>query len=271
MRLTPEFRADVGARRDLLRAKFENAPVRNASLKPSLDLLDEALAKNDINTDFALDSIQGLREVAKLDMGSSKPAVVRGARERLQLANDTEAMLEQNLIEKGDFTSLTKFRQARQQIAKTYDAEKATLDTGEIYAKALADSKSPLSGGLAEIADLQRQFHEATQIPTRIDRGAPAPINPFGSTASVVTHALGGNGLWSSAGQAIQSPLRSLLKSDFYQKHMATPPTYAPSLGSRFVKELQRPGVVLGEESLGINERRRQELLRQLLEQGALQ
>jgi hypothetical protein len=268
MEITPEFRAKVGSEADRVRAKIAEDPEAFKSLEPSLKLLDSALRKSEMNPDFVVDRITQLRSDAKKGFESRTASTVEKARTQLDLANNIEALVEQNLKEKGDVGALTRFREARTKIAKTYDVEKATLATGEVSAKAIADSRSrgtKISGELGDIADLGSKYPEAAQIPSRAPTTA---INPMDLGLAILGHTVNPAGIASKVWTGVRAPVRAILKSDAYQKGIR--PQYSPSYASKLVKGLQQEGVVPGLESLGLSEHRK-ELLRQLLEEGAPQ
>jgi hypothetical protein len=267
--VTDDFRTPIAARRDAILAKLTDAPETFASLKPSVKLLDEALAKNEIDPKLAIDRIRQLRADAKADFASPNPAKVETAHTRLSLANDLEGLIEQNLTEKGDVTALARFREARKDIAKSYTAEKATLPSGEVRAGLLANELKrgiPLEGGMAEIANLGAHFPKAAQIPSRT--GGTTAISPLDVSAAVLGHSLGGGGgSWlSTLAAALRAPARAALKNELYQKLLVNPPTYGPSLGSRMVRGLQAPETAVGATALGQGEeaRRRAALLQAL-------
>jgi hypothetical protein len=266
MTITPEFRAKVGGEADRVRAKIAEDPEAFKSLEPSLKLLDSALRKSEMNPEFVVDRITQLRSDAKKGFESRTASTVEKARTQLELANNIEALVEQNLKEKGDIGALTRFREARTKIAKTYDVEKATLATGEVVPKALANARhkgTKISGELGEIADLARDFPEAAQVPSRAPTTA---INPVDLGMAVLGHTINPAGWASKVWAGSRAPARAIIKSDWYQKALKA----EPKLGEKLLKASQQEGVIPGLESLGLSEHRK-ELLRQLLEEGAPQ
>jgi hypothetical protein len=67
-----DFVRDVGARAEALRAKLDAHPEGFKSLSPSLNLLDEVLAKKEFNPNHAVDLIQQLRRDADVEIGAPK-------------------------------------------------------------------------------------------------------------------------------------------------------------------------------------------------------
>jgi len=268
MEITPEFRGKVGDRITEITAKLKDDPEIFGALESSLKLLKSAVRGEEMNPNFVVDRITQLRSDAKKGLESRTASTVEKARTQLELANNIEALVEQNLKDKNS-PALKNFQDARTKIAKTYDVEKATLATGEIVAKQLADSRSkkgtPLSGELAEVADLAAKYPEAAQVPSRAPTTA---INPVDLGMAVLGHTINPSGWASKVWAGSRAPVRAILKSDWYQDLIR--PRYEASNASKVVKGAQQPGVIPGLESLGLSEERK-ELLRQLLEQGAPQ
>lgn len=270
MKVTDEFRTRVGERVADLTSKLAEDPETFHALQPSLDLLKSAVKRGEMNPEHVVDRITQLRADAKKQFESKNPSTVESARTRIELADNIEALVEQNLKDKGGEHSaaLKNFREARTKIAKTYDVEKATLATGEVYADAIAKSRSKgtkISGELADVADLASKYPEAAQVPSRAPTTA---INPMDLGMAVLGHTINSSGMASKVWTGIRAPVRAILKSEKYQDLIK--PRYEASFASRMAKAAQQPGVIPSLEGLGLSEERK-ELLRQLLEEGAPQ
>ncbi len=103
-------------------------------------------------------------------------------------AKALEDAIEQHLVDQGGNGSeqLAAFRDARVQMAKTYDVGKALNEsTGQINAADLAriDKAKPgrLSGGLKDIATFAQAFPKASVMPKE-DYPAISPLDMYGST-----------------------------------------------------------------------------------------
>jgi hypothetical protein len=101
-------------------------------------------------------------------------------------ANALENAIESHLKDIGQPDALSKFKEARQLIAKTYTVEKAmNPKTGSIDAKALASrlkAGKPITGELKDVAEFASAFPKASQMPEKI--GGSIGISPLDVTAA---------------------------------------------------------------------------------------
>lgn len=139
---------------------------------------------------------------------------------------------------------------ARKAIAKSYDYERAlNLGSGDISAPVLGrayDKGAPLTGNAKVIADFQQAFPrymgEAASTPqpgvSKVQMVASAILGGGGATLG---HHLGGGPGAMAAGGAVgaalpllDAPVRALVVSKPYQKHMGAP-SYSPGLTANAV------------------------------------
>lgn len=279
MEYSPKYLKEVGDRRNAVAAQIEKAPTTFKSMKSSLDLLDEAIKGNEIDPGHAVDRIVRLREDAKLDLQSGKSEVVARGNTAWKLAQDLETLFEHNLTKKGDFKTLGEFQAARKKMAQLFESDVATLPSEEINAKAflaaqkrLQQGGASLEGAQADIANLETHFPKYTQLPSKVG-GTPAwsPLDYMTlalGAGGVGGAAAGGSGLFGVAALAplLRPGARKLITSDWYQNKFVNPKGFGPP--SSVAAAMRTPGAPLAFE--GMSERR-QELLRQLLEEGAPQ
>jgi hypothetical protein len=195
----------------------------------------------------AIDLIRSFRDKAEVAFNAKDGSLGRSYR---KMADALESQVDRHL----DFVGappeiISKFRDARTTIAKTYNLEKAIREsTGNVDAKMLATqlkNGAPLTGNLRTIAEFGQAYPKAAQVPEKI--GGTSNLSPFdwafgigkgvtamaGAGASYTT----GHPGFAIAGLApLARPLaRNVLVSDAFQNAMVKPGTYGPSLGSRIL------------------------------------
>lgn len=131
-------------------------------------------------------------------------------------------MLEEEALKANKPELLPELRQARQQIAKSYDIEKAlNIGTGDISAPALAralDKGAPFTGNLRTVAEFGNAF------PSSVREGARVPTAGVSKSEALASLLLGG--LISPIAAALpfaSGPTRSMILSPAYQRQMAQP------------------------------------------------
>lgn len=167
-------------------AALRNQPVTDAlaraeaGLRPDQALSAQALRDSRKAAAGPYRELTGISTQAKADMEALKaarldsklnwqfygrqgdPAAYKAATQADQLAEALENSLEAHAQSVGRPELVAALRQARQQIAKIHDVEKAlNVGTGSIDASVLgrmADQGKPLSGGLKTIGDFQQAF-----------------------------------------------------------------------------------------------------------------
>jgi len=133
-----------------------------------------------------------------------------------------EKVLEEEALKANKPELLPELRQARQQIAKSYDIEKAlNIGTGDISAPTLAralDNGAPFTGNLRTVAEFGNAF------PSSVREGAKVPTAGVSKTEALASLLLGG--LISPIAAALpfaSGPTRSMILSPAYQRQMAQP------------------------------------------------
>lgn len=161
---------------------------------------------------------------------SADPASLKTAQQSAQTAQQLETALEQAAVQAGKPDLIPALRAARQQIAKSYEVERAlNVATGDVSARALGaslDKGKPLSGGLLTAGNFAEAFpayaRDAAKIPT-----------PGVSKSEALTAALLGTlgygatgnplGMAAAALPLASGPARSMVLSKPYQSVMAKP------------------------------------------------
>jgi hypothetical protein len=113
----------------------------------------------------AVEQVRQLRFESKRNLKSfDDPSKVSLGMAQKSAAQALEGLIERNLATTGDQAALSKFRLAREHIAKSHTVEEAMNPvTGAVHARDLAKSKAPLTGGLKTAADFATAFPRATQ------------------------------------------------------------------------------------------------------------
>jgi hypothetical protein len=197
---------------------------------PVLNLV-QSLKSPSFDASSAVEKIKQLRTSADDAFRTGNSDIGRASK---KAADAIEGALETHLSKTGQSDLLSKFRDARQLIAKTYTIEKAAnTTTGTIDAKKLAaqlQRGKPLSGELKEIAQFSQAFPKASQA-TEGMGSLPqfSPIDYFAGVLGGVS--TGGIG----AGAILARPaLRAAALSSPVQNRLI------PSTAAPFVTDNQR-------------------------------
>jgi hypothetical protein len=197
---------------------------------PVLNLV-QSLKSPSFDASSAVEKIKQLRTSADDAFRTGNSDIGRASK---KAADAIEGALETHLSKTGQTDLLSKFRDARQLIAKTYTIEKAAnTTTGTIDAKKLAaqlQRGKPLSGELKEIAQFSQAFPKASQA-TEGMGSLPqfSPIDYFAGVLGGVS--TGGIG----AGAILARPaLRAAALSSPVQNRLI------PSTAAPFVTDNQR-------------------------------
>lgn len=151
---------------------FPDAPP-----SPVIKLID-SLKSPSFDAGSAVEKIKQLRTAADDAFRTGNTDIARASR---KAADAIENALETHLNKTNQADLLSKFRDARQLIAKTYTIEKAANQTtGTIDAKKLAaqlQKGKPLSGELKSIAQFSQAFPKASQVTETM--GSLTQISPL--------------------------------------------------------------------------------------------
>lgn len=151
---------------------FPDAPP-----SPVINLV-QSLKSPSFDAGSAVEKIKQLRTAADDAFRTGNTDIARASK---KASDAIENALEAHLKKTGQSDLLTKFKEARQLIAKTYTIEKAAnTTTGTIDAKKLAaqlQKGKPLSGELKDIAQFSQAFPKASQ--TTEAMGSLAQISPL--------------------------------------------------------------------------------------------
>lgn len=182
----------------------------------------------------ALTKLQDVREQANLALKEHNRTGTRQAmndyKSLITEANRLEGYIDGIAVNAGKPKLVENLRDARQQIAKSYDIERA-LNVGDANVSAptigrALDRGAPLTGGLKTIGQFAqgpgRQFtREAELTPTP---GVSA-LNPYGSVGlgAAGASAIGPTGIFAAGIPLLRGPVRDLMLSPLYQRLMANP------------------------------------------------
>ena len=199
---------------------FPDAPP-----SPVLNLV-QSLKSPSFDASAAVEKVRQLRTAATDAFNSGNSDVGNASK---KAASAIEDALESHLSKTNQKDLLTKFRDARQIIAKTYSIEKAAnTTTGTIDAKKLAaqlQRGKPLSGELKSIAQFSQAFPKASQTTELM--GSLPQLSPLDYAAGVIGGASSGG---VGAGAMLARPvLRAAALSAPVQNRLI-PSTAAPFL-----------------------------------------
>jgi hypothetical protein len=176
------------------------------------------LDKKSFDANSAIDVISILRNNADKAYRTGDNAIGKANRDAAKAVED---LLERQLTKSGyDSNAVNAFRDARQNIAKTYSIQKAmNAETGDIDASKLAkqlNAGKPLTGDIKTVAEFANAFPKATQNV----KGSVTALSPLDYAAGGISAASSGNPL-ALAAVAARPAVRKLLLSDFYQNRFA--------------------------------------------------
>lgn len=239
--------AAYGEALDKVSAPFERA-AKDFPDAARTDVLDavKAARRGTFDAGSAVDQISILRDKADASF-SAKDKKLGGAYKGI--ANALEEQLGRHLENSGvGAEALDAFRNARQQIAKTYTVEKHLQPSGNVDVRGLAaDLKrgKPLTGELKTAAEFGANFPRAAQLPEKI---GGSPMSPFdhaiAGTTLLASIASGHPGAAVLAAAPYARPLlRKLIGSDSYQSNFVKPRESGPGIMSR-LQELQSSPVL---------------------------
>jgi hypothetical protein len=129
----------------------------------------QALKQGSVDSDTAVDTLSILRDKADAAYRAGDKGLGKAYK---SMAGELENAIERSLNRRGASGQevLKNFRDARQQIAKTYTAEKAlNPELGSFDARKLAQELNkgkPLSGDMKKVAQASQAFKEATRLLT---------------------------------------------------------------------------------------------------------
>ena len=262
-------RSFVGNRLESIAGKAavgQEAANRNQSVTNALARKEAGLPESAAISEQALEAVRNkasapYREIAALDPAaatalddlkqarfnansyfrhydvSADPQSLAKAKVYAADASNLENSIDQMAIKAGRPDLLAQLQTARQQIAKTYDVERAlNVATGDVSARILGravDKGKPLSGGLATAG----KFAEA--FPSYAREGANIPTPGVSKSEAILSllAGLGGHAAFGPAGVAlaaaplVSGPTRSMLLSGTYQSRFAQPNYSAGILG----------------------------------------
>jgi hypothetical protein len=217
------------------------------AVNPDLEKLRDAYTESRFNAKDAVLKIRELRAAATKNMKApNAPTQNELGHAQKEIADAIEGQMERHATSVGQADLVSRFRNARQSLAKIHSVEAAIKgNTGEVSAPALArqlDRKVPLSGRLKTIADVANEFGEVTREGTKLKNKVPVTVLeglPALAGAALTASEHPGIGLPLMAGVAGRPLARKALLSNAYQNRLAT---QAPKSGTA-VKDLVAGGL----------------------------
>jgi hypothetical protein len=194
---------------------------RENAAKPYREIADISL-----DAKSALNELKQARFDSKLYWNSynrtGDPAAYKQAQKLDSEVATWEKVLEEEALKANKPELIPALRQARQEIAKSYDIEKSlNIGTGDVSASALAralDKGAPFTGNLRTVAEFGNAF------PSSVREGARVPASGVSKSEALTSLLLGG--LISPIAAALpfaSGPTRSMILSPAYQRQMAQP------------------------------------------------
>jgi len=220
LRANPNYYADKPFLNDI-NAKF--AEIQKRGLVKSgdeLNLLNE-LKQLRFDGDGLVEKIKVLRSDSDVNFRSDKPDQIRLAQVQKFAAKQLEELAERNLTKFNQPDVMSNFRQARQDIAKSYTIEKAlNAATGDVSGAKLgqrAAAGKMVPSELQALADAAASYSKAFQNPAVI--GSVPYISPLDLATAAIASASTANPM--VMGAALTRPaLRAGITSGMYQRNM---------------------------------------------------
>lgn len=239
----------------------ENAPITPQAIEARRVIISgpyKEVANLSASASKALERLRQARKDAKDYWAhydrAADPKSQAEARKLDKQAEMLETFLEKEARRHGKPDLVDRMREARQELAKTYDVERSlNLGTGNVDAHILGralDRGTPLTGGLETIA----KFSQAYKPLTRDASGTPTPgvgaLEWYGGAGL----GAGGAALFGPAGAAmaalplVRPGVRELLLSQAYQRRFARP-DYAPFTPENEIQSLGRTAILENERA----------------------
>jgi len=150
--------------------------VRN----PDIERLREQYTETEFNAKDAVLQIRILRRNGSKNLKSPDPAKNEVGYAERQVADAIEAQLERHATAVGNPDLVTRFRQARRELAKINNVSDAMIAaTGDVSASKLAKAKgkgAPLTGNLATIADTHDAFPSEMRDVSKLRNKVPITV-----------------------------------------------------------------------------------------------
>lgn len=226
--------ADYTKALDAIASQYQGAArsFPGAAKNPVLDMV-EGLRSQAFDAGDGLDMVKVLRETADKAYRSGDAGLGKASK---AAADAIESQIDRALTASGNKEAIKAFRDARQQIAKTYTVQKAlNSETGSVSAQRLGQELGkgkPLSGELRTVAEFATAFPKAAQAL----KEAPKAVSPLDTWAAIATSVGTGNPLY-LAMLGARPAARNMLLSTMAQK-AALNPGFRPSAMSQLAPEL---------------------------------
>lgn len=226
--------ADYTKALDTIASQYQGAArsFPGAAKNPVLDMVD-GLRAQAFDAGDGLDMVKVLREAADKAYRAGDTGLGKASK---AAADAIESQIDRALTASGNQDAIKAFRDARQQIAKTYTVQKAlNSETGSVSAPRLAQDLSkgkPLSGELRTAAEFATAFPKAAQAL----KETPKAVSPLDFAVAGTGTLTTGNPLALLAVGA-RPAARNMLLSAMAQRAALTP-GFNPSAVSQIAPEL---------------------------------
>lgn len=229
----------------------ENTPITRAALDQRRDVLSQPYREVAAISPGAAADLRALREARNDAQGqwrfydrSADPRAQAEARRLDAEATRLERQLEMHAMVAGRTGLIRELREARTQIAKTYDAERAiNVGDGNVDPRmygASIDRGRPLSGDAALIG----RFAEAFPQFNRMASGMQAPGVSAMEPAAAAAFGYGTGSVLGAGIPLIRGPIRDMLLSNPVQNMLAPRPNTSPVLSNPYLRGLLSAGQV---------------------------
>lgn len=193
---------------------------------PILKTVESLLSKDRVDAAVDVAEIKLLRNDAKKayragdgELGGAYLDIAKAIEDKLDRHVSAPVMGSDGAGIPGNEAAMAAFRHARQQIAKSYEVQKALrgdVVDPQVYAT-LHRNRAPLSGAAKELGEAASQFPESFKSP-RVAKSGGGSGTPTATDAVLASLKAGGSGLGKAAASLFVRPtVRSVLGSEWYQ------------------------------------------------------
>lgn len=160
---------------------------------------------------------------------SADPNALANARALETRAATLERVLEREATNAGRPELIQRMREARAQIAKSHDVERAlNVGSGEVDARVVGrelDQGRPLSGRMENVGKFAEAFRPYVQEASSVPTPGVSKLGAYGGAVlgAQGAQAAGSSGLFAAGLPLVSGPVRSMLLSRAYQERMANP------------------------------------------------
>lgn len=189
-------------------------------------LLASFAGKDSFGAQPTIEAIKRLRFDGSANKAGQDPAAKALGSAQMKVAAALEDLVERNLDRAGSVNLLKSYREARTNLARLYDVEKAlNTSTGNVDAHVLgraAKKGRPLTGELKQVADAAQAFPAATKATEKT--GSLTQLNPLDWATAAVSSAASAFHPAAAAGIVARPVARAVALSGPVQRRLAQAP-----------------------------------------------